>query len=155
MHNPLEIKPFIPDLMPGINKVIQSASQPEVRELAGKALHVLQEAENDDSHDKVRITEEEALDSIPQSVAPAIREYVSKLIKADVNYREFSRLSEVIKSYLPEDVATDEFTEKIVDHYKSMFRDSKDDDNEQEGIRIVNANFSLAYGGRMLLNKTF
>lgn len=155
VHNPLEIKPFIPDLMPGINKVIQSASQPEVRELAGKALHVLQEAENDDSHDKVRITEEEALDSIPQSVAPAIREYVSKLIKADVNYREFSRLSEVIKSYLPEDVATDEFTEKIVDHYKSMFRDSKDDDNEQEGIRIVNANFSLAYGGRMLLNKTF
>lgn len=155
VHNPLEIKSFIPDLMPGIKRVVESASQPEVRELAGKAFHVLEEAEKDESHDKVRITEEEALESVPKSVDPTVREYVSKLIKADVNYREFFRLAEVIKSYLPGDVATDEFTDKTVEHYKSMFRDSKDDDNEQEGIRIVNANFSLAYGGRMLLNKTF
>lgn len=155
VHNPLEVRPFIPELLPGIKKVVESASQPEVRNLASKALKVLEDAQNDHSHDKVRITEDEALEKIPQSVNPSLRSYVSKLAKADVNYREFSRLHEVLKSYLPESVSTEKYVTETVTYFRSMFRDSKEDDDGQEGIRIVNAEFSLAYGGRMLLNKTF
>ena len=63
-------------------------------------------------------------------------------------------LPENFKAYFG-DKATDEYTEETVKHFRSLFRDSKIDDNEEEGIQIVNAEFSLAYGGRMLLNKTF
>lgn len=155
VHNPIEIKPFIPELLPGIKKVNDSASQPEVRELASKALAVLETAQKDEDFDKTRITEEEALAQLPDTIEDTLKNYIAALVKADVNYREFARITELLKAYLPESIATEEFVDTFVSHFKNMFRDSKDDDDGQEGIRIVNAEFSLAYGGRMLLNKTF
>ncbi|VVT56202.1 uncharacterized protein SAPINGB_P004891 [Magnusiomyces paraingens] len=154
VHNPIEIKPFIPELLPGIKKVVDTASQPEVRNLGSKALKVLEDAQNEESVDIVRITLEDALEKIPDSVNEVVRNYVANLVKADVNYREFARLAEVLKVYLPESIGTEEYVTQTVSYFRSLFRDSKEDDDGQEGIKIVNAEFSLAYGGRMLLNKT-
>lgn len=154
VHNNIEVKPFIPELLPGIKRVVDTASQPEVRELASKALKVLQDAEQDESYDKTRITQEEALAKIPESVNETVRNYVACLIKANVNYREFARLSETLKDILPESVATEEYVSGTTSYFRSLFRDSKEEDESHLGIKIVNAEFSLAYGGRMLLNKT-
>lgn len=149
VHNPREVKAFIPDLLPGVSKVYASAAQPEVRNLAEKAKSVLEEAEKD-SGNKTRITKQEAeqqLDSFPA----VLKEYVSNLVVVDVNTREFKKLEAVYKNYLK---LEDGEAQERVGHFKSMFADSAQADTVEDGIEIVNAEFSLAYGGRMLLNKT-
>jgi elongation factor 3 len=76
---------------------------------------------------------------------------VSNLVVVDVNTREFKKLEAVYKNYLKLD---DDKAQECVGHFKGMFADSAQADTVEDGIEIVNAEFSLAYGGRMLLNKT-
>lgn len=154
VHNPIEVKAFIPELLPGIKRVVDTASQPEVRELATKAAKVLEDAQNEDPTNKSRISIEEVTAKFPKGIDPIVYDYVSKVIVTDINCRDWKRLPANFKTYFG-DSASEGYIEETVLYFRNMFRDSVVEDDGEEGIQIVNAEFSLAYGGRMLLNKTF
>ncbi|CAN6621182.1 [NU+] prion formation protein 1 [Trichomonascus vanleenenianus] len=150
VHNPKEVKAFIPELLPGIRKVVDTAAQPEVRELATKAKKVLEDAEKDENTKKTTITIEEARDSVDLEDY-TLKEYVSQLVQIDVNTREFKRLEKVYQTYTS---STEDDTADKISHFKGLFVDTAQAETVEDGVEIVNANFSLAYGGKMLLNKT-
>lgn len=153
VHNPIEVKAFIPELLPGIKRVVESASQPEVRELASKALKVLEDAEKEDSTNKSRISTAEVNEKLPSNIDQTLSSYVASVIATDINCRDWALLPTNFKAYLGDKVS-DDYVETTTQHFRGMFRDSVVEDDGEEGIQIVNAEFSLAYGGRMLLNKT-
>lgn len=152
VHRPEEVKGFIPELMPGVKKVVESAAQPEVRDIAAKALAVLENAEQDTSaSEKVFLgaVEEELKVVEPEFSLNAKGIYYATLIALTSNAREFKRVEE----YLHKVLTKEEHVAHVLAVLKNRFSDSREDD-DSEGVPIVNAEFSLAYGGRMLLNKT-
>lgn len=151
VHDPREIKAFIPQLLPGVKKVVDTATQPEVRELAAKALKVLEDAEYQENNKTGRINDEEAASNMGKEVSETLKRYVSQLITVNVNTQEFKSLAEVYRTFLGQN---EQEAEERAEEYKSLFNNNTIDDSSEEGIQIVNAEFSLAYGGRMLLSKT-
>lgn len=146
VHNPWEVKHFIPELKPLVESVVKTASLPEVRELASKALTVLESAEKE-SAERTKITMDMAQDTV---ASLPVADYAAPIVKLTVNCREFSQLEHYLKLCgMDRDKAVATKTE-----FENMFADSRIPEDDQEGIETVNAKFSLAYGGRMLLNKT-
>lgn len=178
VNNRIEIESFVPQLLPGIEKVVNTASLPEVRELAAKALKVLKGDEEDTSSTNkgpIRLTVEDSkkfflenlgkvsvegyfpikafLDDIKNDNEPVIIEYLSIFITAVANVNDWKRLEEYFISIFGDsnrDVVTNDFIGSL----RIIFHQEKVKHDEDEGIEIVNTDFSLAYGSRMLLNKT-
>jgi len=179
VNNRIEIESFVPLLLPGIEKVVNTASLPEVRELAEKALVVLKgdegETSGQSSSGPIRLTKEDAkkflldnlakvsaegdfllkpfLDDIKNNNEIVITEYLTNFITGVANVNDWKRLEEYFNSILGEnnkDVVSNDFIAAI----RGIFHQEKVKYDENEGIEIVNTDFSLAYGSRMLLNKT-
>lgn len=153
VHNPAEVRRFIPELLPGSEKVMTTAAQPEVRELAEKTVNVLTAAANDDAARKVRFTRDEVLQRLPQAAnqPAAVRDYAATVVAGSVNVREFAN---VVKVYTQILNAPEADANAAVDYYKSQLQDTRVEEDDEEGVEVVNTEFSLAYGARMLLNKT-
>ncbi|EMG49297.1 NEW1 [NU+] prion formation protein 1 [Candida maltosa Xu316] len=166
VNNKREIEQFIPILLPGVEKVVNNASLPEVRELAGKALKVLKDAESEQTDGKFhgRITLEQAknflTENIPQEDQPAtllsddiLADYAALVLQVDANVNDWKRLKEYL---LMATSNNEKYAEAVVNHVNHLFNpESADEGNDDDGaVIIVDADFSLAYGTRMLLNKT-
>ncbi|ODQ63670.1 ATP binding cassette family member [Nadsonia fulvescens var. elongata DSM 6958] len=155
VHDPREIKPFISILKPGIKRVVETAALPEVRELATKALKVLEDAEAEEADQKQRrVDSSQVREYLATKVnAPTVLfNYIVELITMDANTNDWKLIPEVIKNYLGQDQA--ELANTTAQHFKELLTDQIVEANSDDGIEIVNTQFSLAYGGRMLLNKT-
>ncbi|ODV94938.1 hypothetical protein PACTADRAFT_50781 [Pachysolen tannophilus NRRL Y-2460] len=162
VNNKREIESFIPILLPGVKKVVDTASLPEVRELAAKALQVLEDADAEKSDGKFhgRIAPEDArkyFDSL-SITDEVILNYLSVILAADANVNDWKRLKEYLQmalsSYLENETTKTEFVENLIHQLRELFTPAAVESNDDDGIEIVNSDFSLAYGGRMLLNKT-
>jgi elongation factor 3 len=172
VHDPIEARTFLPKLQPGIKSVVNRASLPEVRELATRALGVMDKAMGDD---KTAVVERTTADDIAKVLDAEIkksggagdldgyklvRPYVSEMVSEDVNHRQLDRIPARIAPYLQslmKDAASAQAVAASVqkfyveeDHRKYGVPE-KEDDGE---IEIVNADFSLAYGGMLLLSHT-
>ncbi len=148
-----EIKPFIPILMPGIKKVVATAALPEVRDLASKALSVLENAENDLNASKYKVDIDDILPLIKDEKFAddkTILNYVTEIIISDANVSDWTRL----KEQLIQIGYSTEFSDKIVFKLREYLTPDAIKTTDDNGIVIVNTDFSLAYGTRMLLNKT-
>ncbi|KAH8661955.1 P-loop containing nucleoside triphosphate hydrolase protein [Xylariales sp. PMI_506] len=168
VHDPIEARTFLPKLQPGVKSVLDRASLPEVRELAERALNVIFQAMGDDKDVVERTSADDiakVLDSEIKKTAGAVefygreRSYICDMVAEDVNHRQISRISARITPYL-KDVAPAEASEtvgaSVQQHYleedqRKYGVPEKEDDGE---IEIVNADFSLAYGGMLLLSHT-
>ncbi|GME82064.1 unnamed protein product [[Candida] boidinii] len=56
VNNKREIETYIPILLPGVKKIVETASLPEVRDLASKALSVIEDAEAEHADGKFHVT---------------------------------------------------------------------------------------------------
>ena len=168
VNNRSEIQHFIPQLMPGVQKVLNTASLPEVRELAEKALQVLKDDSEDDGKFPGKITYEfglqflkEKLQFLPNnSLADLCNNedttaivYLSKILTSDANVNDWKRLREYLILAFGEENA-EAIDTHFIHELRQIFHQEATSYNEDEGIEIVNTDFSLAYGSRMLLNKT-
>ncbi|CEP62491.1 New1p LALA0_S05e06832g [Lachancea lanzarotensis] len=160
VNNRSEIQHFIPQLMPGVQKVLNTASLPEVRELAEKALQVLVDDSEDDGKFAGKISPQEGLTFLKKrlhyltekTLSDDVVSYLSKILSVDANVNDWKRLREYLVLVFGEDKA-ESIDSHFIHELRLVFHQEKvqyDDD----GIEIVNADFSLAYGSRMLLNKT-
>jgi len=178
VHDPLEARTFLPRLKPGVKGVKDRASLPEVRELAMRALNVIEKAMGEQNgnvaHGSIGRTHPEevtkALDlqlkAQGVSVAPELltvwklaRTYISEMVTEDVNQRKLERITHCVEPYLQSFFGHDDGTAVsgavkdffVKEDARKFGQPVKEDDGE---IEIVNANFSLGYGGMLLLSHT-
>lgn len=179
VHDPVEARTFLPKLKPGVQGVKDRASLPEVRELATRALNVIKKAMGDDDgnlasgqiapttiDEVLRVLEKEVKVHGGLSGQPGdgpiwtlTKEYISEMVKEDVNLREFSRINLCCGRYLRQ-LLKDDSAESISSAVQKYFID---EDHRKFGqpikidtgeVEIVNTDFSLAYGGMLLLSHT-
>ncbi|KJZ72559.1 hypothetical protein HIM_08083 [Hirsutella minnesotensis 3608] len=172
VHDPIEARTFLPKLMPGVKGVCDRASLPEVRELANRALNTMEKAMGNDKDIIARTTPDDVAKIIDEQIKKngglvndadlwkTARPYVSEMVATDVNYRFVNRISARIAPYLQSVAQQSGAHQKVADavqeHYIAEDHrlygvPEKEDDGE---VEIVNADFSLAYGGMLLLSHT-
>ena len=177
VHDPIEARAFLPKLRPGVQRVNDRASLPEVRELATRALNVIKSAMGDDreiAEGKIApTTSEEVLVILDKEVKQKAvvqspedgftwglaRLYIVDMLREDVNHRQVSRIESLSTGYLRGFMPTSDaqkigtalqnwFTEEDHRKFGQPIRPNTDE------VEIVNTDFSLAYGGMLLLSHT-
>ncbi|PKY06751.1 hypothetical protein P168DRAFT_325577 [Aspergillus campestris IBT 28561] len=176
VHDPAEARTFLPKLKPGVQGVKDRASLPEVRDLATRALSVIEKAMADRdlaSGAIAKVTPEEVLDILDRQIQQhgglvdqtqhtlftLGKSYVAEMVREDVNCRLHDRIPACITPYLrgllpegaPEAVAAAVQEHYVAEDHRKYGKPVPEDPNE---VEIVNANFSLAYGGMLLLSHT-
>ena len=179
VHDPIEARTFLPKLKPGVQAVKDRASLPEVRELAMRAMNVIRKAMKDDDGNVVEgqlkpTTSEDVLRSLEKEtqchgglVVPnedaeiwsLTKVYVSDMMKEDINLRHTSRISANSAPYLRQILVpgkADEVAQAVERYFveedhRKFGQPIKPLDGE---VEIVNTDFSLAYGGMLLLSHT-
>ncbi|KAK4691324.1 elongation factor 3, partial [Lecanoromycetidae sp. Uapishka_2] len=179
VHDPIEARTFLPKLRPGVQGVKDRASLPEVRELATRCLAVIKKAMKDDdgnilsgqiapttAHDVLVILEKEVKlhggvvgEPGDADIFILAKNYISDMVKDDVNLREVSRISLCTARYLQlllkpgeADAVARALEKHFVDEdHRKFGQPIKAETGE---VEIVNTDFSLAYGGMLLLSHT-
>ena len=179
VHDPIEARTFLPKLKPGVQGVKDRASLPEVREMATRALQVIRTAMKDDdgnllsgqiaptsAEDVLRVLDKEVkvhggITGEPGDVElwTVTKGYISEMVKEDVNLRQVSRIGSCTGPYLQQlmkmgeaDLVSQALEKHFVDEdHRKFGQPIKVDTGE---IEIVNTDFSLAYGGMLLLSHT-
>ncbi|KAL8716516.1 MAG: hypothetical protein Q9225_006164 [Loekoesia sp. 1 TL-2023] len=179
VHDPVEARTFLPKLKPGVQGVKDRASLPEVRELATRALNVIKKAMGDDdgnlaSGQIAPTTTTDVLAVLDRTVDVKqdlvgfpgddeiwllARSYIAEMVVEDVNLRHVSRASHSSALYLRQ-LLNDDKANIVGEALQQHFID---EDHRKFGqpikpasgeIEIVNTDFSLAYGGMLLLSHT-
>jgi elongation factor 3 len=175
VHDPVEARAFLPKLRPGIQNVKERAALPEVREIGNAALETIEKAMGeqngtaDGAH--ARTSSEDVSKVIDQQLKAnkaAIEDqdvwkfaqpFVAAMVAEDVNEKQISRLARSIKPYL-QNILPEETATAVSDSVQGFYQEEHDRlygkpaplaDGETE---IVNATFSLGYGGMLLLSHT-
>ncbi|PQE23348.1 elongation factor 3 protein [Rutstroemia sp. NJR-2017a WRK4] len=177
VHDPVEARTFLPKLKPGIKGVQDRASLPEVREMADRAMSVIDKAMSDDdgnvasgaiarvqSEDVAKVLEAEIKKAGGLAgdleVSKLAKPYICNMIVEDVNHRQTARISKNVTPYLEHLMKDSGAAETVGNAVQQFYVDEdhrkfgqpvKEDDGE---IEIVNTDFSLAYGGMLLLSHT-
>ena len=179
VHDPVEARTFLPKLKPGVQGVKNRASLPEVRELAARAVNVINKAMGDDDGNIANgqiapTTTEEVLGLLEKEIKlhgglagqpgdaevwTLAKSYMSEMVREDVNLRELKRIGPCIGPYLQQLLKEDNanaVAESIEKHFiEEDHRKFGQPIKEATGeVEIVNADFSLAYGGMLLLSHT-
>lgn len=179
VHDPVEARTFLPKLKPGVEGVKNRASLPEVREIASRAVATISHAMGEDSDNTANgtagHTEAEDVGAVLDKAVGAnggllnypgdsdtwkfARAYVSAIVAEDVNQRALERIVSNIEPYIRQLVKEDAaspISESVHQHFvvedeRKFGKPVQEDDGETE---IVNATFSLGYGGMLLLSHT-
>ena len=180
VHDPIEARTFLPKLRPGVQGVKDRAALPEVRDLATRSLQVIKKAMKDDdgnteSGQIAPTTAEDVLKILDKEIKlyggsileqpgdgplwAATRSYIAELVKEDVNLREVSRIKLTTERYLQHlmmPAEADAVARTVEIHFieedrRKFGQPIKADTGE---VEIVNTDFSLAYGGMLLLSHT-
>lgn len=177
VHDPIEARTFLPKLKPGVQGVKDRASLPEVREMANRAVGVINKAMGEDdgviaSGAIARTTPDDVAKILEAEIKKAgglggdldtfklVRPYICSMVAEDVNHRQTARISAIVTPYLVHIMKETDAGEKvgaavqkfyIEEDHRKFGQPVKEDDGE---VEIVNADFSLAYGGMLLLSHT-
>lgn len=171
VHDPIEARTFLPKLQPGVKGVVDRASLPEVRELATRALSVMDKAmatdkdvvERINAADVAKIVDAEIKNNGGLADSASYKDigpYICEQVAEDVNHRFVTRIASRIAPYVSgllkatgaEEAVANAVQKFYVDEDHRLYGEpEKEDDGETE---IVNADFSLAYGGMLLLSHT-
>ena len=179
VHNPVEARTFLPKLKPGVQGVKDRASLPEVRELATRAAKVIDKAMGADdgnvmngqiapttSGDVLKALEKDITlygglveDPSEAELRTLTKDYVSDMVREDVTAREILRIATCTGPYLRHlmpvehaNAVAQALQKYFVEEDRRKFgQPIKEDTGE---VEIVNTDFSLAYGGMLLLSHT-
>ncbi|KAK5133123.1 hypothetical protein LTR08_008147 [Meristemomyces frigidus] len=180
VHDPIEARAFLPKLKPGVQRVRDSSSLPEVREIGQRALDVMIKAmgEQTDNTNTIKVIERVQPDDILNILEKQLaqiggllnfpgdgdlwamtKHYIAEMVAEDVNERAIDRITQNTVPYL-QPLMEDGKAEEVAE---GLRKSCAEEDNRKFGapakladgeVEIVNANFSLGYGGMLLLSHT-
>ncbi|KAJ2897953.1 hypothetical protein MKZ38_004282 [Zalerion maritima] len=174
VHDPIEARTFLPKLQPGIRGVAERAALPEVREMAANCLSVIDNAMGMGKTVESKTTPDDiakVLDAAIKKNGGGVKKrdldtyklvstYVSDMVCEDVNYRHITRIAARVAPYVKGILVKGEAAHAVGEAVQRFYVDEDhrkfgEPDKEDDGeVEIVNANFSLAYGGMLLLSHT-
>ncbi|KAH0161635.1 ABC transporter domain-containing protein, partial [Aureobasidium melanogenum] len=178
VHDPVEARSFLPKLLPGTKAVRDRASLPEVREIAQRALDVIEKAMGQQTNgdhsesdrtipeDVSKILEKETqanggLIQIPgdAEIWALAKPYLAAMVAEDATDRKLNRITGNIAPYmapLMEEGKADAVAEAVFKFYtaEDERKFGAPPPLEDGEVEIVNATFSLGYGGMLLLSHT-
>ncbi|KAL1894813.1 [NU+] prion formation protein 1 [Ceratocystis pirilliformis] len=170
VHDPIEARTFLPKLQPGVKGVVDRASLPEVRELASRALETIHKAMGDDNNIASRTTAADVATVVEAGLKKydvsdvkntdgykLVNSYFCEQVTEGVNHRQLERLAKVVAPYLQHlTPKAAEVAAFVHEHYvtEDRIKHGQPPQDEEGEMEIVNANFSLAYGGMLLLSHT-
>ncbi|KAG0199386.1 hypothetical protein BGX33_011674 [Mortierella sp. NVP41] len=177
VKDPAEAGQFLPELLPGLERIIDIAAVPEIRALATAARNTLIKAggatklDPAAQADSIVPTETEARTIVNKAVSKfgffpsffdIVKAHVAQLSivlvkEENLSPREWiSILGIYFNAFMP--VADgNAVVNTVVEHYVELDRKlngEKNVEDTEEGEELCNIDFSLAYGGMMLLNHT-
>ncbi|KAG0066776.1 hypothetical protein BGZ89_006908 [Linnemannia elongata] len=177
VKDPAEAGQFLPDLLPGLERIIDVAAAPEIRALATAARNTLIKAggatklDSSAQANSIVPTETEARNLVNRSVSKfgffpsffdAVKVHVANLsivlIKEEnLSPREWNQILAPYFTAFLSPLDSSAVVKVVLDHYIDLDRklngEGSVEDNE-DGEELCNIDFSLAYGGMMLLNHT-
>ncbi|CAE7581243.1 HEF3 [Symbiodinium natans] len=161
-----EIQPFLPSLIPLVEKATHNISDPEVRNVASRCYRTLQTAEKADRRRFISKTavlnllQEKIPEEKTQLVSELVADYVASLCTCISACRsfEYAEWWQCIAPYLSPSILSVEDCEDLVpDLLESCYDAAEGDDVEdldEEGEDLCNCVFTLGYGALTLLNNT-
>lgn len=179
VENPAHAHQFLPKLLPGLNRMIEIGASPELRSVAERARSTLVRVgggEKGHEDASVNIAYEvkpaEVFEQIKKSLGEKVK--IDDFVKTSLNYsaglcselvtaRDFEAKAwhASIEPYLVTFVSKDdakrvaaEVHKYFVDFDAKNTRDNAAVEDVEEGELLCDCEFSLAYGGMILLNKT-
>ncbi|KAI8979028.1 P-loop containing nucleoside triphosphate hydrolase protein [Pilobolus umbonatus] len=180
VDDPEVAAPFLPLLLPGLEHVHETVADPECRGVVEKAVKTLKNIAdkgavltNDQKREKVYSTLDKLMPTKLEGFFAPVRKYMAKLALALVLSRNFDR-NAWISSMSPhaatwlfvtgrehEDGSeeTEASAEKLslaalASCEEAIAPHSAEEEEEEEGEELCNCEFSLAYGAKILLNRT-
>ncbi|CCX10612.1 Similar to [NU+] prion formation protein 1; acc. no. Q08972 [Pyronema omphalodes CBS 100304] len=179
VHDPVEAREFLPRLQPGVKRVLDTAAIPAVRELAQNANDIMVKAMRLSSGSEPstigeRISVEEVANQLALKSAGRIRgpevavweakikPYLAEMAREVIVIRQWDLLAGCFAPYLKDIIYTGD-EDSIAANVEKWARETDEErfgnvtiieDEYKNEVEIVNAQFSLAYGGMMLLNHT-
>ncbi|KAI8900128.1 P-loop containing nucleoside triphosphate hydrolase protein [Globomyces pollinis-pini] len=179
VENPADAHQFLPKLMPGLDRIIEMGSDPELRNVASNARATMIRVGGGDSHDvedpkevAARLEKEhnDAVKLIVDNIAKVSKvkvdaptvNYCASLITVmyDSHVLSHADWATCLNPYLVPLVGADN-TKKVLKPVLEVYSEmdklrQKENDvyDEDEGEELCNCEFSLAYGGMILLNNT-
>lgn len=159
-----EIQPFLPTLIPLVQKSIQTISDPEVRSVATRCFSTLQAA---DKADRRKFISKASVIDLLQEKIPAdklalvsetVIDYVAALCASMSACRSFELAEwwQCVEPYIST-LSTEECEDLVPDLLESCYDAAEGDDVEdleEEGEDLCNCIFTLGYGALTLLNNT-
>ena len=179
VENPADAHQFLPKLLPGVDRIIEIAADPELRSVASNARATLirvgggADVHTEDPETVAkRLADEfaEIKSTVTQQVASVssvkideqTMDYVCSMVSAMFNSRNFATPDwlHATVPYLGPLVGEEkskEFVKPLIHHYIELDKLREKTNatiDEDEGEELCNCEFSLAYGGMILLNNT-
>ncbi|KAG0281732.1 translational elongation factor EF-1 alpha [Linnemannia exigua] len=179
VENPAHAHQFLPKLLPGLDRMIEIGASPELRSVAERARATLVrvgggEKAHEDSAVNIayEVKPAEVFEQIKKSLGEKIK--MDDFVKTSLNYsaglcselvtaRDFEAAAwhASIEPYLTTFVSKDDAKhvathvhKHFVDYDAKNARDNAAVEDVEEGELLCDCEFSLAYGGMILLNKT-
>ncbi|KAJ3185315.1 translational elongation factor EF-1 alpha [Gaertneriomyces sp. JEL0708] len=175
VEDPAEAHQFLPNLLPGVERIIEVAADPELREVASKAKATLirvgggadVEVEDVETTNKRKAdAHQEVIDTLKKHINAEIDnetlEYLASHVEAMFDGRIFSVADwhpatvPYLAPFIGEEKAR-AVAKPLVAHYHELDKlrqKAQHKEEEDEGEELCNCEFSLAYGGMILLNTT-
>lgn len=170
VHDPVEARSFVLKFEPEVQGVANRATLPEVREVALRTLNAMDETSKDNKNAIKRTSAEHIARILDSKLAwqnngfsgdtdiyKLTRQYVCEMIAENIDLHRFDRIllnvARYIKPLMQEQGAENTIATAMqclsIEAYHHKLDQSKEEGGETE---IVNAHFSLGYGGRLLLS---
>jgi len=167
VDNPLDAAPFLPLLLPALEQNADSISDPEAREVTGRAVEQLKRLKSlADKQASVRGDVGQLSATFKSSFGSDDSENVNKVIDhastiatcmmdlnlmVDLQWKKF--VASQFKAYF--DAAKSEVAvEKVREEAEKMLEVPDDDDDDDDAEELCNCKFTLAYGTKILLHNT-
>jgi elongation factor 3 len=174
VDDPNIVAPFLPKMMPGLQKNYENLADPEARDKTKQALDtltrvgdikngVIPEAKNDGALNVVIPKVKDALSpkfaNYVEKMGPVV-EYIAAIAGQLVDEKEAESMIwvENLKPYVAVISGIDS-AESIVENLRKTtlpgaVAEAEKEEDEEEGEDLCNCTFSLAYGAKILLNQT-
>ncbi|KAI9349463.1 P-loop containing nucleoside triphosphate hydrolase protein [Zopfochytrium polystomum] len=179
VRDPKDAGQFLPQLLPGLDKIIEMAAFPEVRALATAARNTLVKAGGAVTNIPEPVADEFKtsyvytylekcvvdasgvfVDSLFASAleyaAPVCAEMITEDRVTVAEWKEFDVVDSILGNFITK-AETQKAVKSFLDHYQKLLKKKShigEDDTPDGSVELCNCDFSLAYGGMMLLNHT-